>query len=101
MDRDTLLSHYKKIGKIRRSNEVYKEGAFKLLYLDSELLIFERYDENNTFITIYNNGKEDITLRFTEKFSSLFSLASGKSLLLPAGTAEILQTEKRGIMVLD
>ena len=66
-----------------------------------------RYWEDEIGIEIPRNEmghryyrKEDITLRFTEKFSSLLSLASGKSLLLPAGTAEILQTEKRGKVVL-
>lgn len=62
-----LIEHYRLIGRIRKDNSLYKTGAFKLLYLSSELLIFTRLDEGTLAITIYNNSENCIKLKLNKR----------------------------------
>ena len=39
-----ILEHYRKTGKIRRENSVYREGSIKIHILENDLLIFSRSD---------------------------------------------------------
>ena len=90
-----ILDFYKKIGNIRTSNGVYKQGDFKLLYLDSELLIFERLDERCAFITVVNNGKRDMTLSFSKTACALISGKHDfKTCKIKAQDCEIFKTER-------
>ena len=67
-----LIEFYKRIGHIRRTESVYKKGDFKLLHLDRELLIFSRIGEDNSSIlTVLNNSKENVLLRFSDDISLL------------------------------
>ena len=59
-----LIEHYKSIGSIRRGFDVYKEGAYSLLFLDSNLLIFKREDDCYSYITVVNNSSSNLTLSF-------------------------------------
>lgn len=60
----SVLNHYRKIGKIRKNNSVYKNGGFKLLHLSSDLLVFERVEENKKYITVFNNSNQKISVKF-------------------------------------
>ena len=71
-----LLSHYQRIGKIRRGNSVYKEGSFSLIYLDENLLIFKRVLKSYSYITILNNSENDISLTFDGRFEALITSGS-------------------------
>jgi len=73
-----LLEHYKLIGKIRRKNKVYEDGEFNLIYLSSDLLIFERYNKKEVLYTLYNNAEKDLKIKFSAKITNLFT---GKSSL--------------------
>ena len=92
-----LINYYRKIGSIRRENDVYKEGDFKLLYIDESTLVFERYDEEYSYITFVNNSKQ---FRGVEFSSEAYALTlgefdkHGKSFGLPAYTAEIFKTQR-------
>lgn len=68
-----LLNHFKKISNIRRTNEVYKEGEFKLLYIDSSVLLFSRTDSSNSYITVLNNSKKDLNICFEKEAISLYT----------------------------
>ncbi len=65
-----LISHFQKIGRLRR-HSVYKRGDFKLLYLDSELLIFARYTRSYAYLTVANSGAEKIKLKFSTKAKNI------------------------------
>ncbi len=39
---ENLLEFYRTIGKIRRENEIFKDGLFRILYVDSNVFIYER-----------------------------------------------------------
>ena len=60
-----LIRHYKKMGQIRQENDVYKQGGFKLIHLDSDMLIFKRVGDEFDYITILNNSEESLNLCFS------------------------------------
>ncbi len=92
-----LLSHYVKIGKIRTQNEVYKEGEFELIHLSGSILIFKRYDDKaNSYITVFNNSNEPVSLSFSSDVIDLTGECEGKSFTIDSESASIY-CAKRGI----
>ena len=92
-----LINYFKNIGKIRRTNDVYKEGEFKLLYLDENTLVFERYDDESSYITFVNNSKQNQRVEFSDKATAL--ITAEKTLTetlfeLPAYTAQIFKARR-------
>lgn len=87
-----LLDHYRTVGKIRRENRVYKDGEFSLVFLSSDLLIFERYNQKEVVYTFYNNADTDLKIRlsakaknlFTKKFSLYVNIAKRESTIIKA-----------------
>lgn len=62
-----LLNHYRKIGKIRANNSVYRQGDFKLLHVDDEILIFARYTRSYAYITAANVAHGVLNIKFDDK----------------------------------
>lgn len=91
-----LIGYFRQLGKIRRENDVYKEGDFELLYLNSDALVFKRYDDKYAYITFVNNTKQSIKVEFSENASALIGneKAEKKSFSLPAYTAQIFKTKR-------
>ncbi|MBQ8322033.1 MAG: glycoside hydrolase family 13 protein [Clostridia bacterium] len=89
-----LLSHYRSIGAIRKSHKVYREGEFNVLYLTEQLLIFERADGRDTYITAYNNSDKNVTLAFDVRVSELISQKRPKEYRLSANSSAIFKTKK-------
>lgn len=92
-----LIYFYRRIGQIRRENDVYKEGDFKLLCLDSETLVFERYNDEHAYITVVNNSKQSRTVEFSNSATALTNDSNNmtsSSFDLPAYTAHIFKLEK-------
>lgn len=87
-----LLRHYKKIGRIRRAHEVYKEGGFRLLSLTQDTLIFARYNEVEVYVTVINrtDGKQEYT--FTSPTVNLINGRSGQTLYVGARSGAIFRT---------
>ena len=88
-----LIDFYRKIGGIRRDNDVYKDGDFKLVELTSDLLIFSRTKGEKTCITVVNNTKQSISVTLDAKATALIGGASdATSFELEPFTAEIFST---------
>ncbi len=84
-----LLNLYKAVGKIRRNNSVYKEGEFNLIRLDKDMLIFERIENRNRFITIYNNSATSKIITFDNAVTNLLTNNKSKSFILEKESALI------------
>ena len=94
-----LVEYFREIGRIRRENDVYKEGDFNLLYLDSSTLVFERFDDCRAYITFVNNSKQDRKVEFSKAAASLIFDKDDKvqqEFTIPAYTAHIFKTERDG-----
>lgn len=53
-----ILDFYRKIGKIRRNEAVFKGGLFKLLECNFDILAFARYIDNEFTVTLVNRSQE-------------------------------------------
>ena len=92
-----LIGYYKRIGQIRRKNDVYKEGEFKLLYVDANTLAFERFDDEHAFITFVNNSSQNKKVEFSSMTCALcqsVDTSEAMSFDLPAYTAQIFKTKR-------
>ena len=93
-----LINYFRSVGRIRRDNKVYKEGEFELLYIDSNTLVFERYDEKYSYITFVNNTKQSSSVEFSSKAEALISdgaaVAVSTSFDVPAYTSQIFKTKR-------
>ena len=93
-----LINYFRQIGRIRRDNSVYKEGDFKLLYVDTSTLIFERYDKEFSYVTFVNNTKLLRKVEFSSEACSLISSDDTNEVSriydLPAYTAQIFKIKK-------
>ena len=92
---NNLIDFYRRIGSIRRDNDIYKEGDFKLIHLDSDTLIFERCDETFSYITFVNNTKLPRRVEFSVPVNALISNGNEQlSFDMPAYTAQIYKAKK-------
>ena len=90
-----LVDYFRKIGNIRKTNSVYKDGEFKLLYLVNNLLIFARIEDGNSYITVANNSNMPFKIAFSEQTKSLLGnakKASNNEFTMQAYSAEIYKT---------
>lgn len=97
-----LIDFYRKIGGIRRDNDVYKDGDFKLVELTSDLLIFSRTKGEKTCITVVNNTKQSISVTLDAKATALIGGASdATSFELEPFTAEIFSTTSNNTIYIN
>ncbi len=93
-----LIQFYKKIGKIRRENDIYKEGDFNLLHISDNLLIFERKSKSFSLITIVNNSDKDITFEFSSTSTALISGAVSFEHTLSPNSTEIFKVKSKTLI---
>ena len=87
-----ILSHYRRIGAIRKGLDVLKLGRFTLRYLDERLFVFERGDENGAIIVAYNNSEGDIRIAFNSPERELVSGKLDKDFVIPPYTTYIFKS---------
>ena len=58
---EDLLCWYRQVGEMRRRFPVYREGAFRLLRLDREGLLFIREEEGCALLTAVNRGSRSLS----------------------------------------
>lgn len=68
-----LIKHYRALGEIRRKNAVYKKGAFRLLSLTDDLLVFARDSKSESYVTVVNNSDKDLALHFDSPVRALIT----------------------------
>ncbi len=88
-----ILSHYQKVGKIRRENEVFREGEFELLYLTDDLLVFSRNDKKTSLITVLNNSEKSKKFDFNTSVTNMFTGKQIKQLSLKKHSSIILKID--------
>ncbi len=66
-----ILEYYRMIGEIRKNNDIYTDGDFNLVLLDSEHLIFERSKSGVSLVTVVNNSDSDFVVSFGKQAVSL------------------------------
>lgn len=70
-----IQDFYKKMGKIRINEPLYRNGDFKILQLDQDLLVFARYNSNEFVLTIANRSDKKFFINSSE---NLFNIESNR-----------------------
>ncbi len=91
-DRD-ILSHYRKVGNIRKNNPDFAEGDYELLHLCEDCLIFARYGNTYTYITVLNNSKKALKLSSSSFVTNLFTDKRAKKFTLPSYSSVIFKAK--------
>lgn len=68
---NNLIEHYKKIGKIRNDEPIYKEGLIKIIECNENILVFARY----------NNIDECVITAVNRSEASIYKLISTEALI--------------------
>lgn len=94
-----LLQLYKKLIAIRKENKELIYGDYKPLYLEDNVIVFERNDGENSMIIAINNNEEDYVVNklFKKKTIDLISeepVSLNKELALKAMEYRILKVVK-------
>lgn len=58
-EENTLIEWYKKIGKIRKKEKLFKDGYFKVTESQNSVFAYERFDENEKISIIINLSDND------------------------------------------
>ena len=87
-----ILSHYRRIGELRRSLDVLKFGKFTLRHLDERLFVFERGEGQSGVIVAYNNSDKDIRIAFDSPECELVSSTRKKDFTLPPYSTYIFKS---------
>ena len=86
-----LLDYYKRIGRIRKNEPVFKDGYFEIIECNEDLLSFARYKENSFAVTIVNRSDEKYYLDSNLSLKS-YETGRGIKVFMPK-TAYILKGE--------
>lgn len=85
-----ILSHYKFIGKLRKSSSVFSQGKYRCLVHDKGMYAFERFNDEMRLIIAVNISSNTMTLNLKENMeeygkketSSSFNINSNEYLIL-------------------
>ncbi|MBE6534905.1 MAG: glycoside hydrolase family 13 protein [Ruminococcaceae bacterium] len=97
-----LLSFYRKIGSLRKTESVYKIGEFKLLHLDKELLVFQRKQGKTKYLTVINIGVKTLYISGEEKIKDILDdcgFYSTKAISIEPYHPYILKTSSKNIYI--
>ena len=94
---EELLAFYQKIGKIRREYDVWKEGAFKLLHLSANAIVYIRYGKSQNCLIAINRGDSQLHIRVNKYTKALLSGAAiGRDITVPPCEGCIFTYTSRG-----
>ncbi len=89
-----LVYHYINIGRIRSSHSIYKNGAFELLHLSNDCLVFSRTSKKQAYITVFNNSDTALKLEFAKRATALLTSERKNEFTLPPYSANVYKTTK-------
>ncbi len=98
---EELIEHYRTLGEIRAKNNVYKKGAFRLLELNDDLLIFARDTGKDSYVTIVNNNARELSLHFDSPVRALIAKKRSDSFTILPGCSEVFKVKTGVELLLD
>ncbi len=70
---ETLLSHYRKLGEIRRSEKVFEKGNFEFLQVSSGFVVYKRFDKKGEVIVAANTSDSIRACELHDEYRDLFT----------------------------
>ena len=93
-----LVEFFKKIGMIRRKNNVYKDGNLKIIALDKEILIFARLNKKYAYITVAVVGDTEVKIKFSELSQNILDDSASLMYNLNKNSVAIFKTSSKVAM---
>ena len=90
---EEIREFYKLIGMVRIDNDAYKNGAFELLFMDDERLVFARHGEEKSFLTVINNSDLNMEVELSKKAKAYISNIKSNKFSITPLTSEIIEIE--------
>lgn len=91
-DKD-LLKYFRQLGEIRKQEQFLRKAELKIVKIDYEQFVFERYDENNRILVIASRTHNVSKVNLPEKYKDakvIFNIkGSNKQQLAPFGAIAI------------
>ncbi len=96
-EEQTLLSHYRKLGEIRRNEKVFAKGDFAFVHASYGFVAYRRFDENGEITVVANTSRGVKVYELSHEHTDLFTgeAIDGKVKLLPM-SAMILKKRVKG-----
>lgn len=89
-----LCDHYKLLGRIRRSEELFKCGFFEFVSVDSELVLYRRYNTDSELVVAVNVSDKVKTYSINGEYTDLLTGDKcGKTVKLQPMSARILKKQ--------
>ncbi len=96
---ETLIPVVQNFARIRSENQVFIDGEIRMLYSDRNIILFERSNDSDKAIVVFNNGKEDVSFVIPSVDDGVYvdlegggeiALNSGESFTMPPYAYKIL-----------
>lgn len=93
----SLLAHYRKLGEIRRTNDVFKDGEFRFVHVEDGFVAYERTTSSEKIIVAANRSGSIVTLPQNKPSVDLLTdeMFDGNVIVRP-DTVRILKIQKKG-----
>ena len=94
-----LLSHYRKLGEIRRSHDVFRDGEFNFVRVEGGFVAYERSNASKTIVIAAN--RSDSTVILSENMPSVDLLTDevfDGPVTIPSDTVRILKIRGKGAL---
>jgi cyclomaltodextrinase / maltogenic alpha-amylase / neopullulanase len=92
-----LIEFFKEIGKVRKMNNIFKDGYFRIIYIDNEICIFERFNENESIVIAVNrtdNSKMlDVKTNLILQYKEIAKFGQYDNFLLGGYSSVVLKRE--------
>lgn len=86
-EEELLLNWYKKLGDLRKSWTVFKEGDYETIYAQHRVFVFQRYNEDEKVVIGVNRSNEPFPLETGEGYDNVLEEHSvkGEYIIQPNG----------------
>ena len=68
-----ILTHYRKIGKIRKENSIIQSGDYREVLIDNDIYAFKRHLNGKSVLLVYNNSPMNVRVEFNSPATELIS----------------------------
>ncbi|MCR5458127.1 MAG: glycoside hydrolase family 13 protein [Clostridiales bacterium] len=68
-----MIKFFKKLGEIRKNHNVFKQGNYRIVHIDKDILCIERKNKKETIISIVNVSDEEYKVNFDKPQKELLT----------------------------
>lgn len=96
-----LLRYFRKVGRMRRREDMFADADFEIMYVDSAILVFERRKDEDTLVVVVNRSKTSYTFTAESTAQEIFYCREGNKFDIKSMSAHCFKIKndvKYGVM---